>query len=92
MKDNIVINIQLPYNSQAPTEPDLWSGNFYPISLHSLIEYIALDTKNIKDSLNFIARYIANKQINSSKTNDLEDFNGIRESIWNFISSVYHTN
>ena len=92
MKDNIVINIQLPYNSQAPTEPDLQSGNFYPISLHSLIEYIALDTKNIKDSLNFIARYIANKQINSSKTNDLEDFNGIGESIWNFISSVYHTN
>ena len=23
MKDNIVINIQLPYNSQAPTKPDL---------------------------------------------------------------------
>ena len=56
-KDNNVINIQLPYNPQAPTELDLWSGNFHPISLYGSIEYIASDAKNIKDSLNFIARY-----------------------------------
>ena len=53
-----VINIQLPYDSQAPTEPELWSGSFYPISLHSSIEHLALDTKSIKDSLNFLAKYI----------------------------------
>ena len=56
------------------------------------MKYITSDVKNIKDSLNFMARYIANKQVNSSKANDLEDFNGIGESIWNFISSVYHAN
>jgi len=60
--------------------------------LHSSIEYITSDAKNIKDSLNFIARYIANKQVNSSKANDLENFNSIGESIWNFISLVYHAN
>ena len=26
-----VINIQLPYDPQAPTEPDLWNGSFHPI-------------------------------------------------------------
>ena len=75
-----------------PTEPELWSGNFHPISLYSSIEHIASDAKNIKDSLNFIARYITNKQMNSSKSNDLEDFNSIGEAIWNFISSVYQSN
>jgi len=40
-----------------------------------------LDFKNIRDSLNFMARYIFNKQVDSSKSNDLEDFNGIGEAI-----------
>jgi len=88
-EDDNVINIQLPYDLQAPTKPELWSGNFHPISLHSSIEHIASDAKNIKNSLNFMARYITNKQMDSSKLNDLEDFNGIGEAIWNFISSVY---
>ena len=84
-----VINIQLPYNPQAPTEPDLWSGSFHPVSLHKSIEHFASDSKNIKDSLNFIAKYISNKQINSSKANELNDFDGMGNAIWNFISSVY---
>jgi len=79
--DNNVINIQLPYDLNSPTEPDLWSGSFYPISLHGSIEQIALDTKSIKDSLNFMARYMANKKINLSKANNLSDFDGIRDSI-----------
>ena len=78
-----VINIQLPYDPQAPTKPDLWSGSFHPISLHGLIEHFASDSKNIKDSLNFIAKYISNKQVNSSKANELNDFDGMGNAIWN---------
>ena len=81
IENNNVINIQLPYDLQALTELELWSGNFYPISLHKSIEHIASDAKNIKDSLNFIARYITNKQVDSFKSNDLEDFNGIDKAI-----------
>jgi len=90
--DNNIINIQLPYDPNVPTEPELWSGSFHPISLHESIEQIALDTKSIKDSLNFIARYISNKKINSGKANDLQDFNSMGDSIWNFISAVYQAN
>ena len=61
------------------TVTDLWSGSFHLISLHRSIEQIVSDTKSIKDSLNFMARYIANKKVNSSKANDLLDFDGIRE-------------
>ena len=56
------------------------------------MEQIASDTKSIKDLLNFMARYINNKKINPSKTNDLLDFNGIRDSICNSISAVYPAN
>ena len=83
------INIQLPYDPNAPTEPDLWSGLFHPISLHGLIEQIALDTKNIKVTLDFMAKYITNKQVSSTNTNDLKDFDSIGDAIWKFISSVY---
>ena len=57
-----------------------------------ILTQIASDTKSIKDSLNFMARYIANKKVNSSKANGLLDFDGIGDSIWNFISSIYQAN
>ena len=84
-----VINIQLLYDPQAPTEPELWSGSFHPISLHSSIEHFASDSKNIKVTLNFLAKYIQNKQINGGKGNDLNDFDGMGDAIWNFILAVY---
>ena len=92
IEDDTTINIQLPYDSNTPMEPELWNGYFYPISLHRFIEYIASDSKNIRNSLNFMARYIFNKQIDSSKSNDLEDFNSISKAILNFISLVYQAN
>jgi len=87
--ENDVINIQLPYDPQAPTKPELWSGFFYPISLHGSIKHFTSDSKNIKVTLNFLAKYIQNKQINGGKGNDLNDFDGMGDAIWNFISAVY---
>ena len=88
-KDEDFINIQLQYDPYAPTKSELWSGLFHPISLYDSIEQIASDAKNIKNSLNFMARYITNKKVNGNKTNDLKEFEGIGDSIWNFISLVY---
>jgi len=90
--DDMAINIQLLYDPNAPTEPDLWDGNFHPISLHGSMEHLASDSKSIKDFLNFIAKYISIKQVNSSKSNDIEDFHSMDKAIWNFISSVYQAN
>ena len=70
-------------------ESDLWSRSFHPISLHGLIKHFASDSKSIKDSLNFMTKYITNKQVNSKGVNDLKDFNGMGNVIWNFISLVY---
>ena len=60
--DGTVINIQLSYDPNTPIKPELWSGSFYPISLHRSIKHIASDAKNIKDLLNFIAEYITNQR------------------------------
>ena len=87
-EDN-VFNIQLPYNTNAPTEPELWSGSFHPISLHGSMEHVASDFKNIKVTLNFLAKYIQNKQVDGNSANDFSDFEGMGDAIWNFISSVY---
>ena len=84
-----VINVQIPYDPNAPMEPELWSGSFHPISLHGSMEHFASDSKNIKVTLNFLAKYILNKQVNGNTANNLNDFNGIGDAIWNFISAVY---
>ena len=54
-----------------------------------MIKHFASNLKSIKDSLNFISKYIANKQVNSKEVNDLKDFNSIGDAIWNFISLIY---
>ena len=79
--DDTVINILLPYDPNALTEPDLWDGSFHPISLHGFIEYLALNAKNIKDLLNFMAKYISNKQVDPVRSNNLNDFKGIGETL-----------
>jgi len=89
--DDAVINILLPYNPNALTKPDLWDSSFHPIFLHGSMEHLALDAKNIKDLLNFMAKYISNKQVDLVRSNDLNDFKGIGEMLWNLISSVYQS-
>ena len=90
--ESTFINIPLPYNPNALMDPEIWGGNFHPISLHSSIEHIGSDAKSIKESLKFMAKYITNKQINPSKANELDDFKSIGEVVWSFIFSVYDAN
>jgi len=87
--EDTTININLLYDPNTLMETKLENGNFYSISLYSSMEHLASDSKNIKDSLNFMTKYISNKQVDSSKSNDLKDFYGIGKAIWNFISSIY---
>ena len=91
-EESTFINILLPYNPNTPTDLKIWGGNFHPISLHGLIEHLGSDIKNIKDSLRFMTKYITNKQIESSKANNLDNFKGIGKAVWNFISSIYKAN
>jgi len=90
--DDDVINTQLPYDPNTLMESKLWDRNFYPILLHRSLEYLAFDSENIKDLLNFIAKYVSNKQINLKRSNNIQDFKGMGKVIWNLISLVYQLN
>ncbi len=69
------------YNPDWPTEPELWDGNFHFISLYGSLEHLPSDTNSIKNSLIHMTKYIENKKINSSKSNDIENLKGIGEAI-----------
>jgi len=75
--DDDVINIQLPYDPDRPTELDLWDSNFHSISLHSFLEHLPSDSNNIKKSLVRMAKYIENKKIEPFQANEINDFKGI---------------
>jgi len=79
--DNDVINIQLLYDPNQPTEPELWDGNFHSISLHRSLEHLSSNTTNLKKSMTCIAKYIQNKKINMFKSNDIKYFEGISKAV-----------
>ena len=48
-----------------------------------------MDSKNIKKSLNCLAKYISNKNIDTNKANNVKDLKGIDTVAWNLILSIY---
>ena len=87
--NNDIINIQLPYDPDWPTEPELWNGNFHYISLHSFLEHLPSNANNIKNSLICMVKYIKNKKIDLSKSNNIKDLEDIGEAAWKFVSAIY---
>ena len=49
--DNNVFNINLNYNIDQALNLEEWDGEFHVTSLHGAMKHVALDIKNIKDSL-----------------------------------------
>ena len=70
-----IFNINLNYNIDQALDPEKWDGEFYVTSLCGAMEHLALDVKNIKNSLQRIGKYIRDKTVNNNPNNckDLED-------------------
>ena len=84
-----VVNIQLNYDINQALKPESWDGEFHAISLHSSMEYLASDVKNIKNSLSRMCKYILGKTINDNKANNIKDLENIGKVAWKFISTIY---
>ena len=84
-----MVNMQIPYNINEAQDPESWDNNFYAISLHRSMKYLALDIKHIKESLCQIQKYILNKSIESNKANDVKDLENVGKVAWGFISALY---
>ena len=72
-----MVNIQLNYNINQVLDTESWDGNFCAISLHRSMEHLALDVKNIKDSLIRMYKYILGKAIEGNKANSVKDLEDI---------------
>ena len=72
-----MVNIQLSYDIDQALDPELWDSNFWAISLHGSIEHLVSNTKNIKDSLIRMCKYILGKIIDSNKANSIKDLKDI---------------
>jgi len=70
---------------------NLWNGNFQSISLHGSLEHLPSDSKCIKESLIWIAKYINNKSIDVNKFNDVDELKEIGQAVWKFVSSIYNS-
>jgi len=79
--NNNVFNIQLQYNINQALDSVSWNGNFWAISLHRSIEYLASDIKNIKESLGRMQKYILSKAIESDKANNIKDLKGVSKVV-----------
>lgn len=53
------------------------------------MKHLASNTKNIKDSLTRMCKYILGKSINKNKTNSIRDFKSIGKTAWKFIFAIY---
>ena len=84
-----IINIQLNYNINQLLDPNSWDGDFRVISLHGSIEYLSSDIKIIKELLSRMEKFILGKSIDSSKANNIKDFEGLGKAAWGFISVFY---
>ena len=82
--ENNVVNIQLNYDINQTLDLESWDSNFQAISLHSSIEHLVSDIKNIKDSLIRMHKYILGKSINGDKANSIKDLEGIGKEAWEF--------
>ena len=87
--EDSVINIQLPYDFNRLTEPDLWDGNFYSVSLYGSLEHLTSNADSIRKSMVCMATYIKIKKIKISKSNNIKDFEGIGKVAWKLISFIY---
>jgi len=67
----------LNYDINQALNPKSWDGNFWTILLYGSMEHLALDIKNIKESLIKMHKYILGKSIEDNKANQVKDLEDI---------------
>jgi len=58
-------------------ELECWDESFYSIFLHGSLEHLPSDFKNIKKSMIYMAKYIENKKINTTKSDNVSELKSV---------------
>jgi len=85
-----VFNINLNYDINQVLDLKEWDSDFCATSLYRAMKHLALDIKNIKDSLWRIGKYIRDKSIDNDP-NNIKNLKGVDKAVWKFLSSIYNS-
>jgi len=77
------------YQTNSPVDPNLWDGNFTPVSLLSVDECLNGDIKNISCSLQRIAIFMKQYLLTNRDINQFPQLMEIGHTTWKFISAIY---
>jgi len=83
----------IPYIANQPMDPQLWGsyGNFCPISLFGLDEYLEEDTKNIMCSLLRMVAFIRQHKLENRTAEDISQILEFGFIAWEFLSFIYES-
>lgn len=79
----------IPYSTNVPTNPSLWDSNFMVTFLFSTNEFLNSDIQNIACSLQWMAYFLWQRNIEDHNGNNIRQLNPFGELAWNFISAIF---
>ena len=75
--NNNMSNNNNMFNINQTLDIEFYNSNFRAISLHGSIKHLALDIKNIKETLGRMQKYVLSKAIESGKANDIKNLESV---------------
>ena len=79
----------IPYNPNAPADPQLWDGGFAATLLFGTEEFLEGNIKNITYSLQCITTFIRQRDIKGRSINDLSQLQEVSFAAWEFVLAIY---
>jgi len=77
------------YQDNQPTNPQLWDGNFTPVSMSSVDEFLTSNIKNIVCSLLRTAIFIKQQLLGNKTTKNIPQIVDFSFASWEFINTIY---
>jgi len=81
----------IPYTANQPADSQLWDGNFCPISIFGMNEYLEGDARNINCSLHRISAFIRQRKLEDKSAEDIPQITEFGFVAWAFLSSIYES-
>jgi len=81
----------IPYSANVPADPSLWDGNFTATSLFGTDEFLNSDIRNITCSLQRMARFLRQRNLEGCNGNNMSQLSTFGESAWEFISAIFES-
>jgi len=79
----------IPYQTNGPADPNLWDGNFSPISLLGVDEFLNGDAKNMACSLQRMAIFIKQRSLIDRDIHQFPQLLEVGNTAWEFIAAIY---